>query len=68
TYTLGGFAAGLDYRLSPSFLVGVTLGFNSGSQWVSGFQGVGTTSTIQAGLYGSFTQGPAYVDVLAAYA
>lgn len=68
TYNLGGFAAGLDYRLSPSFLVGVTLGFNSGSQWVSGFQGVGTTSTIQAGLYGSFTQGPAYVDVLAAYA
>ena len=68
TYTLGGFAAGLDYRLSPNFLVGVTLGFNSGSQWVSGFQGMGTTSTIQAGLYGSFTQGPAYVDVLAAYA
>lgn len=68
TYNLGGFAAGVDYRVTPNFLMGVTVGFNSGSQWVSGFQGVGTTSTIQAGLYGSYTQGPVYLDVLAAYA
>ncbi|TAJ81599.1 autotransporter outer membrane beta-barrel domain-containing protein [Reyranella sp.] len=68
TYNLGGFAAGLDHQITPNFLMGVTVGYSTGSQWVSGFQGVGTTSTLQAGLYGSFIQGPVYVDALAAYA
>lgn len=68
TYNLGGFAAGLDHRITPNFLVGVTAGYSTGSQWVAGFQGVGTTSTVQAGLYGSFTQGPLYIDGLAGYA
>ena len=68
TYNLGGFAAGLDHQITPNFLMGVTVGYSTGSQWVSGFQGVGTTSTLQAGLYGSFAQGPVYVDALAAYA
>jgi autotransporter-associated beta strand protein len=68
TYNLGGFAAGLDRRLSDTFLVGVTAGFTGGSQWASGFSGQGTSNTVQMGLYGSFRQGPAYLDGLAGYA
>lgn len=68
TYNLGGFAGGLDRKITPDFLLGVTLGYSGGTQWVQGFQGQGTTSTIQAGLYGSYAHGPLYVDGLAAYA
>jgi outer membrane autotransporter protein len=68
TYNLGGFAAGLDRKLAPDFLLGVTVGYSGGTQWVQGFQGQGTTSTVQAGLYGSYARGPVYVDGLAAYA
>ena len=41
---------------APSFLAGVTVGYTSGTQWVSGFDGKGTSDTFQVGLYGSFTQ------------
>lgn len=68
TYNLGGFAAGIDRKLTPDFLIGVTAGYSGGTQWVQGFQGQGTTGTVQAGLYGSYARGPVYVDGLAAYA
>ena len=68
TYNLGGFAAGIDRKLTPDLLLGVTVGFSGGTQWVQGFQGQGTTGTVQAGLYGSYARGPVYVDALAAYA
>ena len=68
TYNLGGFAAGIDRKLAPDFLLGVTVGYSGGTQWVQGFQGQGTTGTVQAGLYGSYARGPVYVDALAAYA
>lgn len=68
TYNLGGFAAGIDRRFGENFLAGVALGYATGTQWVSGFTGQGFTNTVQAGLYGSFLQGPLYVDALAGYA
>ena len=68
TYNLGGFAAGLDRQVTPNLLLGVTAGYTNGTQWVSGFQGTGTSNTFQTGLYGSFTQGALYVDGLAGYA
>lgn len=68
TYNLGGFAAGIDRKVTPDLLVGVTAGFTSGSQWVGGFSGRGTSDTFQAGLYASYAKGPVYVDGLAAYA
>lgn len=68
TYNLGGFAAGIDRKLTPDVLLGVTVGYSGGTQWVQGFQGQGTTGTVQAGLYGSYARGPVYVDALAAYA
>ena len=67
TYNAGGFAAGLDRRFGPSFLAGVTVGFTTGTQWVSGFDGKGTSDTFQVGLYGSFTQDRFYLDGLAGY-
>ena len=68
TYNVGGFAAGLDRKLTETFLAGVTAGFTSGSQWVSGFTGQAFSNTFQIGLYGSYAQGPLYVDGLAGYA
>lgn len=68
TYNLGGFATGLDRRVTPNLLLGVTAGYTNGTQWVSGFQGTGTSNTFQTGLYGSFTQGELYIDGLAGYA
>jgi outer membrane autotransporter protein len=67
TYNAGGFAAGLDRRFGPSFLAGVTVGYTSGTQWVGGFDGKGTSNTFQAGLYGNFTQDRFYLDGLAGY-
>ncbi|WP_422016194.1 autotransporter outer membrane beta-barrel domain-containing protein [Reyranella sp.] len=68
TYNLGGFAAGLDRRVTDELLVGVTAGFTSGSQWVGGFSGRGLSDTFQAGLYASYAKTAVYVDALAAYA
>ncbi len=68
TYSVGGFSGGLDRKLGDNFLAGVTVGYQTGGQWTGGFSGRSTTDTFQAGLYGSFTQGPVYVDALAAYA
>jgi fibronectin-binding autotransporter adhesin len=68
TYSVGGFSGGLDRKLAPNFLAGVTVGYLTGGQWTGGFEGRSVTDTVQAGLYGSFTQGPVYVDGLAGYA
>ena len=48
--------------------VGVTAGYTTGTQWVSGFSGQGTTDTFLAGLYGNYAQGPVYADALVGYA
>jgi outer membrane autotransporter protein len=68
TYSVGGFSGGLDRRFGDNFLAGVTVGYQTGGQWTGGFSGRSITDAVQAGLYGSFTQGPVYVDALAAYA
>ena len=68
TYNVGGFAPASTARSAPSFLAGVTVGYTTGTQWVGGFDGQGVTDSVQAGLYGSFRQGPVYVDALAGYA
>ena len=68
TYNVGGFAAGLDRLVAPSFRVGVTTGYTTGTQWVSGFSGNGTTDTFLAGLYGNYSQGKVYADAVLGYA
>lgn len=68
TYTLGGAAFGIDYRLDPRFLLGIAGGYVGGTQWVNGFTGNGYTDALSIALYGSFTQGAFYADALAGYA
>ncbi|WP_422003389.1 autotransporter domain-containing protein [Reyranella sp.] len=68
TYNAGGFAAGLDRAVAPGARVGITTGYTTGSQWVSGFNGMGRSDTVNVGLYGGYTQGPLYLDALAGYA
>ena len=68
TYNAGGFAAGLDRAVSDSLRLGVTAGYTAGTQWVSGFSGVGRTDTVLAGLYGNYARGPVYADGLLGYA
>ncbi|WP_428032927.1 autotransporter domain-containing protein [Ancylobacter sp.] len=67
-YSLGGTAFGIDYRVNPGVLVGVAGGYVAGSQSVNGFAGNTDADTVSAVAYGSFTQGPLYVDALAGYA
>ncbi|MBB3773866.1 outer membrane autotransporter protein [Angulomicrobium tetraedrale] len=67
-YSLGGTAFGIDYRVNPGFLVGIAGGYVAGSQSVNGFAGDADADTLSAVAYGSFTQGPLYVDALAGYA
>ena len=68
TYNAGGFAAGLDRSITDSFRMGVTAGYTTGTQWVSGFDGMGRTNTFQVGLYGGFAQDKVYADALIGYA
>jgi len=68
TYNVGGFAAGLDRKLSQNVVAGVTVGYTTGTQWVGGFSGQGMSNTFQAGVYGGYTEGPVYFDGLAGYA
>ncbi|MBL6618500.1 MAG: autotransporter domain-containing protein [Reyranella sp.] len=72
TYNVGGAAAGIDYRVSPSLLFGIGTGYTNGTQWVDSFQGKGWSNTVSVAAYGSFMPlgplGGAYVDALAGYA
>ena len=68
TYNFGGAAAGIDYRIDPRFLVGISAGYTHGTQWVNGLLGQGWSDSASVAIYGSFTQGPLYVDALAGYA
>jgi outer membrane autotransporter protein len=68
TYTVGGFSGGLDRKFGDNFTAGVTVGYLTGGQWTGGFSGRSVTDSVQAGLYGSFLQGPLYVDAIAGYA
>jgi len=68
TYSFGGAAAGIDYRLDPRFVVGFGAGYAAGNQWVDSFMGRGWTESVSAIVYSSFTQQRSYVDALAGYA
>jgi len=68
TYNMGGVATGVDYRIDPHFLVGVGVAYGRGTQWTNRVTGTGTTDSFNASVYGSFTEGTAYLDGLAGYA
>src|SRR4029453_11069094 len=54
TYNFGGGAAGLDYRIDPSLLLGFGAGYAAGNQWVDSFMGRGWSDTVSVTVYGSF--------------
>ena len=68
TYNAGGVSTGIDYRFSPNLLAGFGVGYASGNQWASGFNGRATSDSYSGSLYGSFTQRAFYLDALAGYA
>ena len=68
TYNFGGAAAGIDYRIDPRFLIGLSAGYAAGNQWVDSFMGRGWTDTVSVIGYGSFTSAGFYADALAGYA
>jgi outer membrane autotransporter protein len=68
TFNIGGFAAGIDRRFEPGFLGGVAVGYAASNQYTQGLDGVGTSNTVQAALYGSSSFGKAYLDALAGWA
>jgi outer membrane autotransporter protein len=68
TYSSGGFAAGIDRQITPEFLLGVTVGYLTGTQWTDGFTGRGSSDSFLTGLYGSYRAGGLYVDGLAGFA
>ena len=68
TYNFGGAAAGIDYRLDPRFLLGLSAGYAAGNQWVDSFMGRGWTDTVSVIGYGSFARAGFYADALVGYA
>jgi outer membrane autotransporter protein len=65
--TTAGFAAGLDYRLTPNSVVGLALA-GGGTGW-SLAQGLGSgkSDAFQAGVYGATRSGPAYLAAAFAF-
>jgi uncharacterized protein with beta-barrel porin domain len=60
--TAGGFAAGLDYRVSPDTVLGIALA-GAGTGWdLSGGGGSGHSDAFQAGLYAKHQLGAAYLS------
>ena len=63
-----GFAAGLDYRLTPDTVVGFALA-GGGTDWsLSQGLGGGKSDAFQAGVYGATRSGPAYLAAAFAFA
>ncbi|MGU3495140.1 autotransporter domain-containing protein [Xanthobacteraceae bacterium A53D] len=68
SYSLGGTAFGISYRLDPRLQIGIAGAFVGGSQSVGGFLGKGEIEVGSIAIQGSLAQGPVYVDALFGYA
>ncbi len=67
-FNIAGFSAGLDRRFGSSLQLGLTLGYSGSTQYLQTLSGVGTTNSVQGGLYGTYSIGNLYLDLLAGYA
>lgn len=63
----GGGATGIEGWLSPNALVGFTMGTASAGYSLTDLLSSGSARSIILGLYGGYTEGPAYVDAALAY-
>lgn len=68
SYSLGGTAFGINYRIDPSYQIGIAGGYTGGSQSVDGFRGDSSAKALSLAVHGSFAHGPVYVDALMGYA
>lgn len=68
SYSLGGTAFGIGYRVDPRVQIGIAGAYVGGSQSVDGFMGDGNTEAGSVALHGSFAEGPLYIDGLLGYA
>src|SRR5262249_60709923 len=67
TARTAGYAAGLDYRITPDTLIGFALA-GGGTNWgLSAGLGGGKSDVFQAGIYGKTFWGPAYLAAAFAY-
>lgn len=66
-YASGGLATGFDMQLDEHFTLGVTVGYSDTSYNLSSVVSSGQVRTTVVGLYGSYNDGPLYVDAAAAY-
>jgi outer membrane autotransporter protein len=62
-----GGALGVDMRLTPNLIAGVTMGTTSAGFGLTDIASSGTARAIVLGLYGGYTEGPLYVDAALAY-
>jgi len=65
--TTGGGATGIDVHLNPNFLVGLTLGSANAGYALATSASSGTSSAVVFGVYGGYSNGPAYIDAALAY-
>jgi autotransporter-associated beta strand protein len=67
TYNMGGFAAGLDYRTLDWLRIGISAGYSGATLYTQGLPGIGTSDSLQVGLYTILNLGDGYLDGLAGY-
>ncbi|WP_158811725.1 autotransporter domain-containing protein [Beijerinckia sp. L45] len=67
TDSIGGGAAGIDYRISPDLLIGVAGGGTDGNFYAPGAATQGEVKGGHAGVYATATFGPAYVQSSVAF-
>jgi outer membrane autotransporter protein len=63
----GGGAVGIDVQLTRRSLLGLSLGMTSSGYSLGGTSSYGSGRAILLGVYGSFTEGPAYLDAALGY-
>jgi fibronectin-binding autotransporter adhesin len=68
SYSTGGTAFGVDYRLDPSWLVGVFAGYAGTGTSSPGLSGSGSVDSYSFGTYASWAQNRLYVDAMLGYA
>jgi fibronectin-binding autotransporter adhesin len=67
-YAISGFSFGGDIRISEKFFIGISGGYSDTDIDFDSLNDTGDVSSYQGGLYGSYTNGPWYVDGLFSYA
>ncbi len=65
--TSGGGAMGIDGRIAPGTILGLTLGTTSAGYMLPSVASTGTSQAIVMGVYASASAGPAYLDAALAY-